>query len=160
MTQVSLRRTICCLHVCQMRYRSLNGRNLGRLIARPLPGHIRPRRLLKWLQIRQNREVGRPLPKQLGQVPKRATLRTLLCPIHLRWQASRREVQLWLLAIRTPKRLRGPAEPIPALASELEGTPEPQVPPPASTAPARIKQVPQKRCRVANKLYRNSQYEL
>jgi len=61
------------------------------------------------------------------------------------------------LAIKTPERLRGLAEPIPALASKPEGTPEVQVPPPASTAPAMIEQVPG---RVANKLYRDSPYEL
>ena len=38
------------------------------------------------------------------------------------------------LAIRTPERLRGPPELIPALPSESEGTPEAQVQPPASTA--------------------------
>jgi hypothetical protein len=39
-----------------------------------------------------HKEVGWPLLKQLGQVPQRATLRTLLCLGHLRWQSSRREV--------------------------------------------------------------------
>ena len=37
------------------------------------------------------------------------------------------------LAIRTPERLKGPPELIPALASEPQGTPEAQVEPPAST---------------------------
>ena len=64
------------------------------------------------------------------------------------------------LAIRTPERFRGPPELILALPSESEGTPEAQVQPPASTAPARIEQGPQKRRRMANKLYRDSQYEL
>ena len=48
----------------------------------------------------------------------------------------------------------------PPLASEAEGTPEAQVQPPASTASARIEEGPRKRRRVANKLYRDSQYEL
>jgi hypothetical protein len=39
-----------------------------------------------------HKEVGWPLLKQLCQVPQRATLRTLLCPVRLRWQASHREV--------------------------------------------------------------------
>jgi hypothetical protein len=64
------------------------------------------------------------------------------------------------LAIRTPERLKGPPELIPALASEPQGTPEAQVEPPASTAPARIEEGPRKRRRVPNKLYRDSQYEL
>jgi len=42
------------------------------------------------------------------------------------------------LAIRTPERLQGPPELIPALAFEPQGTPEGQVEPPASTAPARV----------------------
>ena len=37
------------------------------------------------------------------------------------------------LAIRTPERLKGPPELIPAPASEPQGTPEAQVEPPAST---------------------------
>jgi hypothetical protein len=72
MTQASLPGTIYYLHVYQTRYRSLNGRSLERLTARPLPDHIRARRLLNWQQIRRNREVGWPLLKQLGQVPQRA----------------------------------------------------------------------------------------
>jgi hypothetical protein len=59
------------------------------------------------------------------------------------------------LAIRTPERLRGPLELIPALASETQGTPEAQVQPPAPIAPARIEQGPR-----PNKPYRDSQYEL
>ena len=47
---------------------------------------------------------------------------------------------------------------IPTLASE--GTPETQVQPPASAAPARIDQGPRERRRMANKLYRDSQYEI
>ena len=49
------------------------------------------------------------------------------------------------LAIRTPERLQGPQKLIPTL---------------ASTATARIKQGTRKRCRVPNKLYMESQYEL
>ena len=64
------------------------------------------------------------------------------------------------LAIRTPERLQGPPELIPTLASEPYGTPEAQVELPASTAPARMEQSPRKRRRVANKLYRDSWYEL
>ena len=64
------------------------------------------------------------------------------------------------LAIRTPERLWGPPELIPALASDPEGMPEGQVQPPVSTTPATIEQGPRKRRRVANKLYRDSQYEL
>jgi hypothetical protein len=64
------------------------------------------------------------------------------------------------LAIRTPERLKGPPELVPALASEPQGTPEAQVEPPVSTAPARIEEGPRKRRRVPNKLYRDSQYEL
>ena len=79
---------------CQIRYRSLNGRNLERLTARSLPDNIRARRLLNWQQIRQNREVRWPLLTQLGQVTQRAALKMLLCLVHLRWQATRREVQL------------------------------------------------------------------
>jgi hypothetical protein len=48
------------------------------------------------------------------------------------------------LAIRTPERIRGPPELIPALISKPEGTPEAQVQPPASTAPARIEQGPRR----------------
>lgn len=64
------------------------------------------------------------------------------------------------LAMRTPKRLQGPTELIPTLASEPQSTPEAHVQPLASTAPGRIEQGPRKRRRVANKLYRESQYEL
>jgi hypothetical protein len=60
------------------------------------------------------------------------------------------------LAIRTPDRLRGLLELIPAQASEPEGTPEAQVEPAASTAPARIEQGPRKRHCVSNELYRDS----
>jgi hypothetical protein len=58
------------------------------------------------------------------------------------------------LAIRTPERLQGPPELIPALTSEPQGTPEAQVQPLASTA-ARIEQDLR-----PNKLDRDSQYEL
>jgi hypothetical protein len=64
------------------------------------------------------------------------------------------------LAIRTPDRLREPPELTPAQASEPGGAPEAQVEPPALTAPVRIEQGPRKRRRVANKPYRDSQYEL
>ena len=56
--------------------------------------------------------------------------------------------------------VRGPPELILEMASESQGTPEAQVHPPASTAPARIEQGPRKRRRVANKLYTDSQYDL
>ena len=59
------------------------------------------------------------------------------------------------LAIRTLERLQGPLELIPERASESQGTPEGQVQPPASTAPARIEDGPR-----PNKLYSDSQYEL
>ena len=52
-----------------------------------------------------------------------------------------------VLAIRTPERLRGPPELILEMASESQGTPEAQVQPPASTAPARIEEGPRKRRR-------------
>jgi len=64
------------------------------------------------------------------------------------------------LAIRTPEHLKGPPELIPALISEPQGTPEAQVEPPTSTAPARIEGGPRKRRRVPNMLYRDSQYKL
>ena len=64
------------------------------------------------------------------------------------------------LALRTPERLRGPPELIPTLAPEPEASPEPQVQLPASTAPARMEEGARKRRRIANNLYRNSQYEL
>jgi hypothetical protein len=64
------------------------------------------------------------------------------------------------LAIGTPERLQGPPELISERASESHGSPEGQVQPPASTAPARIEEGPRKRCRVANKLYTDSQYDL
>jgi hypothetical protein len=64
------------------------------------------------------------------------------------------------LAIRTSERLKGLPELIPELSSEPQGTPEAQIEPPASTAPARIEEGPRKRRRVPNKLYRDSQYEL
>jgi hypothetical protein len=60
------------------------------------------------------------------------------------------------LAIRTLERLQGPLELIPERASESQGTPEGQVQPPASTAPAMIAQGPRKRCRVANNVYGQS----
>jgi hypothetical protein len=56
---------------------------------------------------------------------------------------------------QTPERLQGPGL-APALASETQGTPEPQVQPPVSTAPTRIQQGSRKRRRVFNKLYRDS----
>ena len=63
------------------------------------------------------------------------------------------------LALRTPERLRGPPGLIPTLVLEPEASPEPQVQLPASTAPARMEEGARKRRRIANKLYRNSQYE-
>ena len=65
------------------------------------------------------------------------------------------------LALRTPERLRGPPELIPTLTPEPEASPspEPQIQLPASTAPARMEEGARKRRRIANKLYRNSQYE-
>jgi hypothetical protein len=64
------------------------------------------------------------------------------------------------LAIRTPERLQGPPGLITDGASEPQGTPEAQAQPSASTAPARIEEGSRKRRRMANKLYRDSQYEL
>jgi hypothetical protein len=56
------------------------------------------------------------------------------------------------LAIRTPERLKGPPELIPALTLAPQATPEAQVGPLASTAPARIAQGLRKRSGVPNKL--------
>ena len=67
------------------------------------------------------------------------------------------------LALRTPDRLRRALNLVPNLASESEDSPEPQVEPPASTAPARIEEGEEgarKRRRMRNKLYRDSQYKL
>ena len=64
------------------------------------------------------------------------------------------------LSLRTPDRLRRPPGLIPTLAPEPEASPEAHVQLPASTAPARMEEGPQKRRRMANKLYRDSQYEL
>jgi len=58
------------------------------------------------------------------------------------------------LAIRTPEYLQGSPELIPTLASEPQDMPEAQVEPPASTAPARIKQGTWKRRCVPNTLHR------
>ena len=64
------------------------------------------------------------------------------------------------LSLRTPEPLRVPPDVIPALAPEPEASPEAQIQLPASTAPARMDDGARKRRRVANKLYRDSQYEL
>jgi hypothetical protein len=64
------------------------------------------------------------------------------------------------LSLRTPERLRGPPGLIPTITLSPEASPEAQVQLPASTAPARMDEGARKRRRVANKLYRDSQYEL
>ena len=69
------------------------------------------------------------------------------------------------LALRTPEHLYRSHNLVPSLASEAPDSSEPQMQPPASTAPARIEgESPQKRPRkrrcMQNKFYRESQYEL
>jgi hypothetical protein len=64
------------------------------------------------------------------------------------------------LSLRTPDRLRASPDLVPALAPSPGASPEAQVQLPASTAPARMDEGARKRRRVANKLYRDSQYEL
>ena len=72
------------------------------------------------------------------------------------------------LALRTPECLSRSYNLVSSALSEASDTseasdsPESQAQPPASTAPARIEEPegPRKRCRLQNKLYRESQYEL
>jgi hypothetical protein len=63
------------------------------------------------------------------------------------------------LSLRTPKCLRRPPDLISTLAPETEASPEAQIQLPALTAPVRVEEGARKRRRMANKLYRDSQYE-
>jgi hypothetical protein len=66
---------------------------------------------------------------------------------------------IFILDVKTPERLRPPPDLAPTLEASPEASPE-GLELPASTAPARMEQGRSKRRKVANTLYRNSQYEM